>query len=81
MFQAPIYIINKLFNTLFSPILTYCSKFWESLINGFIVAGKKTPLGKHIIIHFGKICLGLDKRSPNVASNGRLSLRLQILLQ
>ena len=34
-------------------------------------------------IHFCKMCLGLNKRSPNVASRnelGRLSLKLQIMM-
>ena len=51
------------------------------MIKVIIDAGVKTPLRKHI--HFCKMCLGLNKRSPNVASRnelGRLSLNLQITM-
>ena len=39
--KLPIHIINKLFNTLFFPILTYCSEVWESMIKVIIAAGIK----------------------------------------
>ena len=63
-----ILIINKLFNTLFFPILTYYGEVWgggESMIN-VIVTGKKTPLRKHICIEKWRL--------------GRLSLKLQITM-
>ena len=40
--KLPIHIINKLFNTLFFAILTYCSEVWESMIKVIIAAGIKT---------------------------------------
>ena len=48
--KLPIHIINKLFNTLFFPILTYCSEVGESMIKVIIAAGIKTRLGKRIYI-------------------------------
>ena len=80
--KLPIYIINKLFNTLFSPILTYCSEVWGIYDKCDYSSWEKDPIEK-THIHFCKMCLGLNKRSPNVASRnelGRLSLTLQITM-
>ena len=80
--KLPIYIINKLFNTLFSPILTYCSEVWGIYDKCDYSSWEKGPIEK-THIHFCKMCLGLNKRSPNVASRndlGRLSLKLQITM-
>ena len=80
--KLPIYIINKLFNTLFFPILTYCSEVWGIYDKSDYSRWDKDSIEK-THIHFCKMCLGLNKRSPNVASRnelGRLSLNLQITM-
>ena len=80
--KLPIHIINKLFNTLFFPILTYCSEVWGIYDKSDYSRWDKDSIGK-THIHFCKMCLGLNKRSPNVASRnelGRLSLNLQITM-
>ena len=80
--KLPIYIINKLFNTLFFPILTYCSEVWGIYDKRDYSRWDKDSIEK-TQIHFCKISLGLNKRSPNVASRnelGRLSLNLQITM-
>ena len=77
-----IHIINKLFNTLFFPILTYCSEVWGIYDKSDNGRWDKDSIEK-THIHFCKICLCLNKRSPNVASRnrlGRLSLNLQITM-
>ena len=50
------------------------------MINVILVAGKKIPLRKHIYIFVRWV--GLNKRSPNVASRNELgrSLKLQITM-
>ena len=80
--KLPIHIINKLFNTLFFPILTYCSEVWGIYDKSDYSRWDKDSIEK-THIHFCKMCLGLNKRSPNVASRnelGRLSLNLQITI-
>ena len=80
--KLPIHIINKLFNTLFFPILTYCSEVWGIYDKSDYSRWDKDSIEK-THIHFCKMCLGLNKRSPNVASRnelGRLSLNLQITM-
>ena len=73
---------SKLFHTLFSPILTYCSEVWGIYDKCYHSSWEKDPIEK-IHIHFCKMCLGLNKRPPNVASRnelGTLSLKLQITM-
>ena len=80
--KLPIHIINKLFNTLFFPILTYCSEVWGIYNKTDYSRWNKDSNGK-THIHFCKMRLGLNKRSPNAASRnelGRLSLNLQITM-
>ena len=80
--KLPVHIINKLFNTLFFPILTYCSEVWGIYDKSDYSHWDKDSIEK-THIHFCKMCLGLNKRSPNVASRnelGRLSLNLQITM-
>ena len=50
--KLPIHIINKLFNTVFFPILTYCSEVWGiyDKFKVILAAGIKTPLRKRIYI-------------------------------
>ena len=70
--KLPIHIINKLFNTPFFSILMYCSKAWGIYDKSDFSRWYKDSMG-----------LGLNKRSPNVASRnelGRLSLNLQITM-
>ena len=82
--KLPIHIINKLFNTLFFPILTYCSEVWGIYDKSDYSRWDKDSIEK-THIHFCKMCLGLNKRSPNVASRnelaiGRLSVNLQMTM-
>ena len=68
----PIHIINKLFNTLFfPPILTYRSEVWGIYGKSDYSRWDKGSIEK-TRIHFCKTCLGLNKRSPNVASRNEL---------
>ena len=48
--KLPIHIINKLFNTLFFPILTFYSEVWGIYEKAITAAGLKTPLRKRIYI-------------------------------
>ena len=80
--KLPIHIINKLFNTLFFPILTYCSEVWGIYDKSDYSRWDKDSIEK-THIHFCTMSLGLNKGSPNVASRnelGRLSLNLQITM-
>ena len=82
LLKLPIHIINKLFNTLFSPIFTYSSEVWGIYDKCDFSSWKKDHIEK-THMHFWKMCLGLNKRSPNVASRnelGRLSVTLQITM-
>ena len=68
--------------TLFSPILTYSSEVWGIYDKCDFSSWENDPIEKRHI-HFCKMCLGLNKRSPNVASRNelrRLSLKLQITM-
>ena len=58
--KLQIHIINKLFNTLFFPILTYCSEVWGIYDkNDFNRCDKDSIEKTHI--HFCKMCLGLKR--------------------
>ena len=48
--KLTIHVINKLFDTLFFPILKYCLKFGESKVKVIIAAGIETRLRKRIWI-------------------------------
>ena len=77
--KLPIHIINKLFNTPFFSILTYCSEVW-GIYNKSDYSRQDKDFIEKTHIHFCTMCLGLNKRSPNVASKnelGRLSLNLK----
>ena len=61
---------------------TYCSEVWGIYDKSDYNRWDKDSIEK-THIHFCKMCLGLNKRSPNVASRnelGRLSLNLQITM-
>ena len=53
----PIHIINKLFNTLFPPILTYCSEVWGIYDKSDYSRWDEDSIEK-THIHFCEMCLG-----------------------
>ena len=74
---------NKLFDTLFLPILLYGSEIWRAYDNMNIKKWEKDPV-ERLHTQFYKLFLGLNKRAPNVVARnetGRLSLKLNILLR
>ena len=81
--KLPINTCNKLFDTLFLPILLYGSEIWGAYDNMNIKKWEKDPI-ERLHIQFYKYFLGLNKRAPNVVARnetGRLSLKLNILLR
>ena len=71
---------NKLFDTLFLPILLHGSEIWGAYDNMNIKKWEKDPV-ERLHTQFYKLFLGLDKRAPNVVArnetvSGRLSLKL-----
>ena len=74
---------NKLFDTLFLPILLYGSEIWGTYDNWNIKTWEKDPV-ERLHTQFHKYFLGLNKRAPSVVARnetGRLSLKLNILLR
>ena len=74
---------NKLFDTLFLPILLCGSDIWGAYDNINIKKWEKDPL-ERVHKQFYKYFLGLNKRAPNVVARnetGQLSLKLNILLR
>ena len=71
---------NKLFNTLFLPILLYSSEVWGAYDNIDFKKWDRDPIEK-LHTQFYKYYVGLNRRTPNVVSRnevGRLSLKLNI---
>ena len=74
---------NKLFDTLFLPILLYGSETWGAYDNMNIKKWEKDPV-ERLHTQFYKLFLGLNKRAPNVVARnetGRLSLKWNILIR
>ena len=79
--KLPINTCNKLFDTLFLPIVSYGSEIWEAYDSLNIKKWKKDPV-ERLHTQFYKYFLGLNKRAPNVVAHnetGRLHLKLNIL--
>ena len=79
--RLPTNFNSKLFDTLFLPILNYCSEVW-GVYDKYDNSWEKDMIEK-THIYFCKLCLGVNKRSPDVASRneiGRLPLKLKISL-
>ena len=71
---------NKLFDTLFLPILLYSSEVWGAYDNIDLKKWDREPIEK-LHTQFYKYYIGLNRRTPNVVSRnevGRLSLKLNI---
>ena len=80
--RIPTNISSKLFDTLFLPILTYCSEV-RGVYDKYDSNSWEKDMIEKTHIYFCKLCLGVNKRSPNVASRnelGRLPLKVQISL-
>ena len=74
---------NKLFDTLFLPIVLYGSEIWGAYDNLNVKKWEKDPV-ERLHTQFYKYFLGLNKRAPNVVARnetGRLPLKLNILLR
>ena len=72
---------NKLFDTLFQPILLYGSEIWGAYDNINLKKWEKDPV-ERLHTQFYKYYLGLNRRAPNIAARnetGRLSLKFNIL--
>ena len=78
--KLPITICNKLFETLFLPMLLYSSEVWGAYDSINPNKWEKDPV-ERLHTQFYKNYLGLNKRAPNVVprnETGRLSLQLNI---
>ena len=78
--KFPLKICNKLFDSLFLPILLYNSEVWGAYDNTNLQIWEKDPV-ERLHSQFFKYYLGLNKRAPNVAARnevGRLSLKSRI---
>ena len=71
--KLQIHIINKLFNTPFFPILTYCPEVWGIYDKSDYSRWDKDFIEK-THIHFCKMCLGLNKRSPSRVLHREMNL-------
>ena len=74
---------NKLFDTLFLPILLYGSEIWGAYDNINFKKWENDPVERQHT-QFYKHFLGLNRRAPNVVARnetGRLPLKLNILLR
>ena len=78
--KLPIDVVNKVFDSLFLPILMYGSEVW-----GVYDKNDFNTRGKDVIertqVYFCKLFLGVNKQCPNVACRnelGRLSLKAKI---
>jgi len=68
---------NKLFDTLFLPILLYSSEVWGAYDNIDLKKWDRDPIEK-LHAQFYKYYIGLNRRAPNIVSRnevGRLSLK------
>ena len=78
--KFPLKICNKLFDSLFLPILLCNSEVWGAYDNMNLQIWEKDPV-ERLHSQFFKYYLGLNKRAPNVAAGnevGRLSLKSRI---
>ena len=74
---------NKLFDSLFLPILLYSSEVWGAYDNIYPKKWEKDAI-ERLHSQFYKHYLGLNRRAPNVASRndmGRLSLKSTIFIK
>ena len=81
--KLPINTCNKLFDTLFLPILLYGSEIWGAYDNMNFKKWENDPVERQHT-QFYKHFLGLNRRAPNVVARnetGRLPLKLNILLK
>jgi len=81
--KLPIKTCNKLFDTLFLPILLYGSEIWGAYDSINFKKWEKDPVERQHT-QFYKCFLGLNRRAPNVVARnetGRLPLKLNILLR
>ena len=81
--KLPINTCNKLFDTLFLPILLYGSEIWGAYDNMNFKKWENDPVERQHT-QFYKHFLGLNRRAPNVVARnetGRLPLKLNILLR
>ena len=81
--KFPINTCNKLFATLFVPILLYGSGIWGAYDNMNFKKWENDPVERQHT-QFYKHFLGLNRRAPNVVARnetGRLPLKLNILLR
>ena len=65
--KFPLKICNKLFDSLFLPILLYNSEVWGAFDNMNLQIWEKDPV-ERLHSQFFKYYLGLNKRTPNVAA-------------
>ena len=81
--KLPINTCNKLFDTLFLPILLYGSEIWGAYDNMNFKKWENDPVERQHT-QFYKYFLGLNRRAPNVVARnetGRLPLKLNVLLR
>ena len=81
--KLPINTCNKLFDTLFLPILLYGSEIWGAYDNMNFKKWENDPVERQHT-QFYKHFLGLNRRAANVVARnetGRLPLKLNILLR
>ena len=81
--KLPIKTCNKLFDTLFLPILLYGSEIWGAYDSINFKKWEKDPVERQHT-QFYKCFLSLNRRAPNVVARnetGRLPLKLNILLR
>lgn len=78
--KLPIDIVNKIFDSLFLPILMYGSEVWGIYDKVDYNSWEKDTI-ERTHIYFSKLFLGVNKQCPNVACRnelGRLSLKGKI---
>ena len=74
---------NKLFDSLFLPILLYSSEVWGAYDKIDLSKWEKDPIEK-LHTQFYKYYMGLNRRAPNVVSRnevGRLPLKLHVYMR
>ena len=79
--KLPIDIVNKIFDSLFLPILMYGSEVWGIYDKLDYNSWEKDTISERTHIYFSKLFLGVNKQCPNVACRnelGRLSLKGKI---
>ena len=81
--RLPISMCNKLFDSLFLPILLYSSEVWGAYDKIDLSKWEKDPIEKQHT-QFYKYYIGLNRRAPNVVSRnevGRLPLKLHVYMR